>query len=146
MSEIIYREVVATGGGWLEPVNKPEPAEKKQSIVCQPKETIAAIDIETKDPHLKEYGPGSIRKDGYIIGIGIYCPDMEIASFFRPEDPMVKQILSNENIVKALHNGVYDLDWIENGYDIEVRGRCEDTMTRETLLDSYAYSYSLDAC
>ena len=107
---------------------------------------VAAIDIETKDPHLKEYGPGSIRKDGYIIGIGIYCPEMEIASFFRPEDPMVKQILSNENIVKVLHNGVYDLDWIENGYDIEVRGRCEDTMTRETLLDSYAYSYSLDAC
>lgn len=109
-------------------------------------ETIASIDIETKDPHLKEYGPGSIRKDGYIIGIGIYCPEMEIASFFRPEDPMVKQILRDENIVKVLHNGVYDLDWIENGYDIEVRGRCEDTMTRETLLDSYAYSYSLDAC
>ena len=107
---------------------------------------VAAIDIETKDPHLKEYGPGSIRKDGYIIGIGIYCPDMEVASFFKPEDPMVKQILSDEGIVKALHNGVYDLDWIENGYDIEVRGRCEDTMTRETLLDSYAYSYSLDAC
>lgn len=146
MSETIYREVVATGGGWLEPVNKPEPAEKKQPIVRQPKETIAAVDIETKDPHLKEYGPGSIRKDGYIIGIGIYCPDMEIASFFRPEDPMVKQILGDESIVKVLHNGVYDLDWIENGYNIEVRGRCEDTMTRETLLDSYAYSYSLDAC
>ena len=146
MSETIYREVVATGGSWLEPVNKPEPAEKKQPIVRQPKETIAAIDIETSDPHLKQWGPGSIRKDGYIIGIGIYCPEMEIASFFRPEDPMVKQILGDESIVKVLHNGVYDLDWIENGHGIEVRGRCEDTMTRETLLDSYAYSYSLDAC
>lgn len=146
MSETIYREVVATGGGWLEPVNKPEPAEKKQPIVRQPKETIAAVDIETSDPHLKQWGPGAIRKDGYIIGIGIYCPEMEIASFFRPEDPLVKQILGDEGIVKVLHNGVYDLDWIENGHGIEVRGRCEDTMTRETLLDSYAYSYSLDAC
>lgn len=146
MSETIYREVVATGGGWLEPVNKPEPAEKKQPIVRQPKETIAAVDIETSDPHLKQWGPGAIRKDGYIIGIGIYCPEMETASFFRPEDPLVKQILGDEGIVKVLHNGVYDLDWIENGHGIEVRGRCEDTMTRETLLDSYAYSYSLDAC
>ena len=149
MSETIYREVVATGGSWLEPINPPKedkPVEKKQPVVCQPKETIAAVDIETSDPHLKQWGPGSIRKDGYIIGIGIYCPEMEIASFFRPEDPMVKQILGDESIVKVLHNGVYDLDWIENGHGIEVRGRCEDTMTRETLLDSYAYSYSLDAC
>ena len=146
MSETIYREVVATGGSWLEPVNRPEPTEQEQPIEHRPKETIAAIDIETSDPHLKQWGPGSIRKDGYIIGIGIYCPEMEIASFFRPEDPMVKQILGDESIVKVLHNGVYDLDWIENGHGIEVRGRCEDTMTRETLLDSYAYSYSLDAC
>ena len=107
---------------------------------------VAAIDIETKDPHLKQWGPGAIRKDGYIIGIGIYCPDMDIASFFEPNDPMVKQILGDSDIIKVLHNGVYDLDWIENGYNIEVYGRCEDTMTRETLLDSYAYSYSLDAC
>ena len=146
MSETIYREVVATGGSWLEPVNRPEPTKQEQPIEHRPKETIAAIDIETYDPHLKQWGPGAIRKDGYIIGIGIYCPEMEIASFFRPEDPMVKQILGDEGIVKALHNGVYDLDWIENGHGIEVRGRCEDTMTRETLLDSYAYSYSLDAC
>lgn len=149
MSETIYREVVATGGSWLEPINPPKedkPVEKKQPVVCQSKETIASVDIETSDPHLKQWGPGSIRKDGYIIGIGIYCPEMEIASFFRPEDPMVKQILGDESIVKVLHNGVYDLDWIENGHGIEVRGRCEDTMTRETLLDSYAYSYSLDAC
>ena len=106
MSETIYREVVATGGGWLEPVNKPEPAEKKQPIVRQPKETIAAVDIETSDPHLKQWGPGAIRKDGYIIGIGIYCPEMEIASFFRPEDPLVKQILGDEGIVKVLHTGL----------------------------------------
>lgn len=149
MSETIYREVVATGGSWLEPINPPKedkPVEKKQPVVCQSKETIASVDIETYDPHLKQWGPGAIRKDGYIIGIGIYCPEMEIASFFRPEDPMVKQILGDEGIVKVLHNGVYDLDWIENGHGIEVHGRCEDTMTRETLLDSYAYSYSLDAC
>ena len=43
---------------------------------------LAAIDIETHDPHLKEWGPGSIRKDGYIIGIGCYCPELNIDDFF----------------------------------------------------------------
>ena len=107
---------------------------------------IAAVDIETHDPHLKDWGPGSIRKDGYIIGIGVYCPDLQIDKFYTPEDIEVKVLLERDDIVKVFHNGVYDLDWIVNGEGITVNGRCEDTMTRETLLDSYAFSYSLDAC
>ena len=108
---------------------------------------LAAIDIETHDPHLKEWGPGSIRKDGYIIGIGCYCPELNIDDFFTPHDSRIKELLANETITKIFHNGVYDLDWIMNGPNhFEVNGRCEDTMTRETLLDSYAFSYSLDAC
>lgn len=108
---------------------------------------LAAVDIETHDPHLKDWGPGSIRKDGYIIGIGCYCPEKGIDEFFKPNDPIIWDILKDENITKIFHNGVYDLDWIINGPDqLVVRGRCEDTMTRETLLDSYAFSYSLDAC
>lgn len=108
---------------------------------------LAAIDIETKDPHLKDWGPGSIRADGFIIGIGCYCPEKNIDGFFAPEDITVKTILADETITKVFHNGVYDLDWIMNGPDhLEVKGRCEDTMTRETLLDAYAFSYSLDAC
>ena len=108
---------------------------------------IAAIDIETHDPHLKDWGPGSIRKDGYIIGIGCYCPELNIDAFFKPDDSRIKEVLADETITKIFHNGVYDLDWIMNGPDhLEVNGRCEDTMTRETLLDSYAFSYSLEAC
>lgn len=146
MSETIYREVVATGGSWLEPVNRTEPTEQEQPIEHRPKEVIAVIDIETDDPHLKQWGPGAIRKDGKIIGVGIYCPDRGLDDFFRPEEPEVAAILADEELVKVLHNGVYDLDWLGNGYNFEINGRCEDTMTRETLLDSYAFSYSLDAC
>ena len=109
-------------------------------------ETIAAVDIETRDPHLKDWGPGTIRKDGFIIGIGIYCPDLGIDGFFKPEDEAVSKVLNDPDIDKVFHNGVYDLDWIVNGYGLKVYGRCEDTMTRETLLDAYAFSYSLDAC
>lgn len=108
---------------------------------------IAAVDIETHDPHLKDWGPGSIRKDGYIIGIGCYCPELGVDEFFTPQTKQIQEILANPEITKVFHNGVYDLDWIMNGPDhLEVNGRCEDTMTRETLLDSYAFSYSLDAC
>lgn len=108
---------------------------------------LASIDIETKDPHLKEWGPGSIRKDGFIIGIGCYCPEKGIDEFFLPSNTIIQDILKDETITKIFHNGVYDLDWIMNGPDhLTVNGRCEDTMTRETLLDSYAFSYSLDAC
>ena len=108
---------------------------------------IASIDVETHDPHLKDWGPGSIRNDGFIIGIGCYCPEKGIDEFYTPGDATIRRILKDPSIVKVFHNGVYDLDWIMNGPDhIEVKGRCEDTMTRETLLDSYAFSYSLDSC
>ena len=108
---------------------------------------IASIDVETHDPHLKDWGPGSIRNDGFIIGIGCYCPEKGIDEFYTPGDATIRRILKDPSTVKVFHNGVYDLDWIMNGPDhIEVKGRCEDTMTRETLLDSYAFSYSLDSC
>lgn len=108
---------------------------------------IAAIDIETKDPFLKQYGPGSIRGAGFIIGVGVYCPDKKLAAFFRPNDPQLRYLLEDSSIDKVFHNGVYDLDWLTNGPDhLKVNGRIEDTMTRETLLDAYAFSYSLDVC
>ncbi len=109
-------------------------------------EIVAAVDIETYDPHLQDWGPGACRKDGEILGVGIYCPDECIDEYFSPDNPKVALILADPDVVKVFHNGVYDLDWLINGYGFEVNGRCEDTMTRETLLDSYAFSYSLDAC
>lgn len=107
---------------------------------------VAAIDIETHDPHLKQWGPGSVRKDGRILGIGVYSPELGIDKYYDPDEPEVVSLLKDKDVTKVFHNGVYDLDWIINGHGLEVNGRCEDTMTRETLLDSYAFSYSLDAC
>ena len=60
----------------------------------------AAIDIETKDPHLKDWGPGSIRKDGKIIGIGCYCPDEGIDEFYTPGDATIRRILKDPSIIK----------------------------------------------
>lgn len=107
---------------------------------------IAAVDIETKDPNLQELGSGAIRNDGYVIGVGIYCPELHINDFFRPDDQQIKRVLDDENISKVFHNGVYDIDWLVNNLHYKINGKCEDTMTRETLLDAYAPSYSLDNC
>ena len=107
---------------------------------------VAAVDIETKDPNLQELGSGAIRNDGFIIGVGVYAPKLDIYGFFRPNEPMIKKILEDKNVVKVFHNGVYDLDWLVNWAHFNVQGKCEDTMTRETLLDAYASSYSLDNC
>lgn len=109
-------------------------------------EKLAIMDIETKDPNLKKWGPGSIRKDGYIIGVGILLMPEKTIRFYKPEDSKVQEVLKDSTRTKVFHNGVYDLDWLVNGYGYELQGRVEDTMTRETLLDTYALSYSLDAC
>jgi DNA polymerase-1 len=106
-----------------------------------------AVDIETRDPHLKSHGDGSIRKDGEILGVGMYSEENpQVNGYWPATSDIVRDVLSNSNITKIFHNGVYDLTWLQNGYDLEVKGRIEDTMTREYLLDAYASQYNLDAC
>lgn len=107
---------------------------------------IAAVDIETVDPNLKDLGPGAIRRDGYVIGVGIYCPDKGINGFFSALDDVVRDILADPHIIKVFHNGIYDCDWLINYCGLTINGRIDDTMTREALLDAYADSYSLDNC
>lgn len=107
---------------------------------------VAAVDIETSDPRLKDWGPGACRGDGEILGVGIYCPDKGIGDYYAVGSAKIDEVLEDPDVVKVFHNGVYDLDWLINGYKYKVNGCCEDTMTRETLLDSYATSYALDAC
>ena len=111
--------------------------------------TIAAVDIETDDPFLKKFGPGAIRSLGEILTVGIYCPDWGIDGWYTwdqlQEDEEAIALLEDESVIKVFHNGVYDLDWLCHWGHIDVKN-IDDTMTRETLLDAYAYSYSLDAC
>lgn len=54
--------------------------------------------------------------------------------------------MKDSSIKKVAHNGVYDYDWIQNGYDVPISGVMEDTMTREGLINEYAGQYGLDAC
>jgi DNA polymerase I-like protein with 3'-5' exonuclease and polymerase domains len=106
-----------------------------------------AIDIETRDPNLKELGDGSIRKDGEVYCVGVYGEGTagRIEDVFLPDDPQLKDILLT-NDKKVFHNGVYDMTWLVNGLGLKVNGYIDDTMTREALINEYADSFSLDMC
>lgn len=106
-----------------------------------------AIDIETKDPLLKQFGPGTINKTGKLLCVGMYDPESGLNNCYRypQEKDKIARVLESD-ATKIFHNGVYDLDWLINGAGFTVNGRCEDTMTRATLLDSYQTHYSLEAC
>lgn len=103
------------------------------------------VDIETKDPNLKDLGDGSIRKDGRILMVGVHGEGEEgkVSDVFLPTDPKLAAILAT-NDTKVFHNGVYDLAWLDVGYGFKVNGKIDDTMTREVLLNEYQPSYSLD--
>jgi DNA polymerase-1 len=106
-----------------------------------------AIDIETRDPNLKELGDGSIRKDGEVYCVGVYGEGAagRIEDVFLPDDPQLKDILLTDD-KKVFHNGVYDMTWLVNGLGLKVNGYIDDTMTREALINEYADSFSLDMC
>ena len=105
------------------------------------------IDIETYDPNIDELGNGAIRKDGYILDAGLY--DGKEYYCCRPETPSWQRlidVMGDPSIIKIAHNGVYDYDWLYNGYGIKINGMMEDTMTRAGLLNEYCSHYNLDAC
>lgn len=106
-----------------------------------------AIDIETKDPLLKQFGPGTINKTGKLLCVGMYDPESGLNNCYRypQEKDKIARVLESD-VTKIFHNGVYDLDWLINGAGFTINGRCEDTMTRATLLDSYQTHYNLEAC
>ena len=113
------------------------------------------VDIETFDPLLTSKGPGVYRKDGFILGVGILCPEMNIRKYFplKHTDTTRAEAMKNGEIIydllasditKVTANGIYDFDWLINGYGFEVNGVWEDVIAREALLYPYHRSYALD--
>lgn len=107
---------------------------------------IVAVDIETHDPLLKQLGDGAIRKRGEILGVGMHSPTLNISGYFNPRSEQVREVLQNKDIIKVFHNSIYDMNWLVNGYGIDIKGPVHDTMTQEYLLDAYAGHYDLDTC
>ena len=112
-----------------------------------------AIDLETRDPHLKERGPGWPTLNGEIIGYAVATSDWSgyLPIAHAGGGNLDKRIVNNwlKKVLacpadKIAHNAHYDLGWLRaSGF--EVNGRIIDTMLTGSLLDENRFSYSLNA-
>ena len=116
-------------------------------------EKIIAVDVETKDPHLRDLGPGWVRKDGNLIGISVaasdwsaYLPIAHEGGGNMAKDLVLRWLQDqlNHGMDVVFHNAQYDLGWLLSE-GIEVKGRILDTMIAAPLLDENRFSYSLNA-
>lgn len=114
------------------------------------------IDVETFDPWLEQKGNGVYRKDGCVLGVAVYAPYLNIHEYYnmahqdctdeeRRRSIGTLQELFNEPCDKVFHNAMYDLDWLINSEGFTIKGRWEDTIDREVLLNAYRFTYGLDA-
>ena len=113
-----------------------------------------ALDLETKDPHLKTRGPGWTTGSGHIVGISIATGDQcwyfPIRHFgggnLNPKKVLgwLRQLFIDYKGELILANAQYDLGWLHRE-DIHPKCRCIDVQLIEPLLDEEARSYSLDS-
>jgi len=116
-------------------------------------EKIIAVDVETRDPHLRDLGPGWAREDGNLIGIAVaasewsaYLPIAHEGGGNMAKDIVLRWLQDqlNHGMSVVFHNAQYDLGWLLTE-GIEVKGKILDTMIAAPLLDENRFSYSLNA-
>ena len=112
-----------------------------------------AIDLETKDPNLKELGPGYIRGDGEAVGVSIACegfadyfPFAHESGFNFPKKRVLEFVrdVVSEQQDKVFHNATYDVGWLKNE-GIDVQGKIIDTMIVAPLINENMYWYTLNS-
>jgi len=116
-------------------------------------EKIIAVDVETRDPHLRDLGPGWPRKDGNLIGVAVassdwnaYLPIAHQGGGNMAKDIVLRWLQDqlDHGMAVVFHNAQYDLGWLlDEG--ITVKGQILDTMIAAPLLDENRFSYSLNA-
>jgi len=116
-------------------------------------EKLIAVDVETKDPHLRDLGPGWVRNDGRLIGIAVaasewsaYLPIAHEGGGNMAKDLVLRWLQDqlDHGMSVVFHNAQYDLGWLLSE-DIKVKGQILDTMVAAPLLDENRFSYSLNA-
>jgi len=112
-----------------------------------------ALDCETRDPELRQRGPGYHRPDCYIVGVAVatqhyrhYYPIAHEAGNNMDKSRVLgwlKDQLSNDKQEKVFANSLYDLGFLAK-VGVEVAGPIRDVQVAEPLLDENQLSYSLD--
>jgi|TARA_R110002020_G_scaffold524_1_gene2603 DNA polymerase-1 len=116
-------------------------------------EKIISLDVETKDPNIRNLGPGWVRNDGRLIGIAVassewnaYLPIAHEGGGNMAKDIVLRWLQDqlDHGMSVVFHNAQYDLGWLLSE-GIEVKGDILDTMVAAPLLDENRFSYSLNA-
>lgn len=145
-----------------------------QTVMFQPKSTwtapasfpdlsrakVIGIDLETKDPGLKELGPGTIRGDGHVAGIAVAATFGDNTHPFIGYYPIghdgggnldkrmvlrwLKKELGRKKQEKVGANLPYDLEWLRTE-KVEVKGKLRCVQVAEALLDEEKRNYKLEA-
>ena len=113
-----------------------------------------AIDLETRDPGIKDTGPGYIRKHGEVVGIAVAVdgwkgyypiahetpPNMDKAIVTK----WLKKQCSYENINYIFHNAFYDVGWL-TAMGVDIKGKIIDTLIAAPLVDENRFRFDLNS-
>jgi DNA polymerase I-like protein with 3'-5' exonuclease and polymerase domains len=112
-----------------------------------------AIDLETRDPSIKDKGPGYIRKDGEVVGIAVavegWCGYYPIAHDTPPNmdkaivTKWIKKQCSYEDKNYIFHNAFYDVGWLK-AMGVDIKGKIIDTLIAAPLVDENRFRFDLN--
>ena len=122
-----------------------------------PDNGLVAFDLETKDPGLKELGPGWATDNGFPVGYAIaWRENGELLSEYLPirhgaggnlseaeAKARIAPILANEDFTVVMANCLYDYGWTLWD-EIPWRAKIDDVQILAPLLDDQRRSYSLE--
>ena len=112
-----------------------------------------AIDLETKDPDLKEKGSGSVIGNGDVIGIAVatngfkgYFPIAHEGGGNMDRKKVLewlKDILESPS-TKVFHNAMYDVCWLRQ-LGFKINGDIVCTMIAAAITDENRFRYDLNS-
>ena len=113
-----------------------------------------AIDLETRDPGIKDTGPGYIRKHGEVVGIAVavegWCGYYPIAHDTPPNmdkeivTRWIKKQCSYEDKNYIFHNAFYDVGWLK-AMGVDIKGKIIDTLIAAPLVDENRFRFDLNS-
>ena len=113
-----------------------------------------AIDLETRDPGIKDTGPGYIRKHGEVVGIAVavegWCGYYPIAHDTPPNmdkaivTKWIKKQCSYEDKNYIFHNAFYDVGWLK-ALGVDIKGKIIDTLIAAPLVDENRFRFDLNS-
>ena len=112
-----------------------------------------AIDLETNDPQLKQYGSGNVTGRGHIAGVavavdgwsGYYPIGHEQGGNMDKKLVLgwLQEILNQDYTTFIFHNAMYDVCWLRSA-GLSIKGHIVDTMIAASLIDENRMSYALN--